>query len=151
MTVACKSVLCLMALLTIASAVAAQPRNPASANIKGSVMVSVSNLVDDPTGCVIRNYTGMIIKVHHDEEYGVRIDGFTLLGPKGERDYFNVEQGIYDEFRLPRSDIGWLPTLIKANNRVKVLAYLCGVSGGVALAHNISLLTPTTKRPKRLG
>lgn len=130
----------------------AQPRNPARANIsernRKTIMLAVYNLVDDPTGCEIRHYSGTIIKVHHDEEYATKIDGFTLLGAKGERDYFNIDPDIYDDFRLPRSDIGWLPTLIAANNRVRVDAYLCGVSGGVALAHNVISSSTPAKRQR---
>ncbi len=132
----------------------AQPRNPAEADIRQnrrtSVMVSVHNLVDDPADCVLRHYSGTIIKVHHDEEYGIRIDGFTLLGSRGERNYFNVDQSIYDDFRLVRADIGWLPTLIAPNKKVRVDAYLCGASGGVAMAHNITSETlPAQTRQTR--
>jgi hypothetical protein len=130
----------------------AQPRNPAEADIRQSgrtsIMVSVNNLVDDPADCVLRHYSGTIIKVHHDEEYGIRIDGFTLLGSRGERNYFNVDQSIYDDFRLVRADIGWLPTLIAPNKKVRVDAYLCGASGGVAMAHNIISLTLPAPRSK---
>lgn len=105
-------------------------------------MFAVYNLVEDPGDCVVRTYAGTIIKIHHDEEFGVRIDGFTLLGPRGERNFMNVEQSIYEDFRLPRSDIGWLPTLIATGNRVRINAYLCGASGGVEIANNIVSIGP---------
>jgi hypothetical protein len=132
---------CFAVVITVASLTNAQPRNPASADIRQrngkTVMVAVSNLDEDAGDCVTRHYSGTIIKVHHDAEYGIQIDGFTLLGPRGERNYFNVDQSIYEDFRLPRSDIGWLPTLIATNSKVRVDAHLCGVSGGVAIAQNI--------------
>jgi hypothetical protein len=111
-------------------------------------MVAVYNLLDDPANCVVRHYSGTIIKVHHDEEYGIRINGFTLLEPRGERNYFNVDQSIYEDFRLVRAEVAWLPTLIAPNKRVRVDAFLCGASGGVAMAHNvISQAVPAS--PKR--
>ena len=148
--------LCAAVVAILPSVTGAQPRNPAEADVRQtgrtSVMVSVHNLVDDPADCVLRHYSGTIIKVHHDEEYGIRIDGFTLLGPRGERNYLNVDQSIYEDFRLVRADIGWVPTLIAPNKKVRVDAYLCGASGGVAMAHNVdsqTLPAPTRRNRRR--
>jgi hypothetical protein len=109
-----------------------------------TVMFAAYNLSGDPTGCVVRKFDGTIIKVHYDEEFAMRIDGFTLSS-KG-RTYFNLEESVYDEFKLPRSDIGWLPTLIAVNKKVHVDAHLCGASGGFAIAQNIIAYQPSRKR-----
>lgn len=102
-----------------------------------TVMLAAYDLDEDPGDCVVRKYSGTIIKVHYDKEFGVQIDGFTLLGSRGLRTYLNVDPTLYEDFRLPRAEIGWLPTLIRKNNRVRVDAYVCGASGGVIIANNI--------------
>lgn len=119
-----------------------QRSNRARADIREqrgkTAMIALYNIAgDDSQGCVLRTFTGTIVKVHYDEEFAIRIDGFTLLHAKRERTFFNIEDEFYTEFGLPRSDLSWLPTLLTQNNRVRVDAYLCGAGGNYALANNI--------------
>ena len=132
---------CALIALTLFPAYVANGQTRASADIVErngkTVMLAAYDLDEDPGDCAVRKYLGTIIKVHYDQEFGVQIDGFTLQGPRGLRTYFNVDPTLYGDFRLPRAEIGWLPMLIKRNNRVRVEAYVCGASGGVVIANNI--------------
>jgi TonB family protein len=82
-------------------------------------------------------YKGSIVKTHYDDELGTKIIGFTIADRNNRRTYFNIDENLYDESKLPRVDIDWIDTLITEKRQVGVLAYGCGAAGRVLIANNI--------------
>lgn len=82
-------------------------------------------------------YKGTIVKARYDDDLGTKIIGFTIADKNNRRTYFNIDENLYGEFKLPRVDMDWINTLITEGRQVGVLAYGCGASGRVLMAHNI--------------
>jgi len=82
-------------------------------------------------------YKGSIIQTRYDEEFGTRIIGFTIADRNNRRTYFNIDEDLYNEIKLPLVDMDWLNTLITKGRQVGVLAYGCGASGRMLMAQNV--------------
>lgn len=86
-------------------------------------------------------FKGTIVKAVYDDEMGTKIIGFTIADRNNRRTYFNIDENFYNESKLPRVDMSWIDTLITKGRQVGVLAYGCGATGRVLMAHNIVDLT----------
>lgn len=82
-------------------------------------------------------YKGTIVKTRYDDDLGTKIIGFTIADKSNRRTYFNIDESLYEEAKLPRVDMSWLDTLIMQGRQVGVLAYGCGATGRVLVAQNI--------------
>lgn len=82
-------------------------------------------------------YKGTIVKTKYDDDLGTKIIGFTIADRNNKRTYFNIDEDLYNDFKLPRVDMDWINTLITAGRQVGVSAYGCGASGRVLMANNI--------------
>ena len=104
-----------------------------------SRMIRLSNMSEGLEGdCTLLKYAGVIVGVQYDQETSTNIIGITIQTRDGSRKHINIEQELYDDFRLSRADQGWVYTLLAKGKKVRVSAFACGVSGGVLIAHGIS-------------
>jgi hypothetical protein len=117
-------------------------------------MTALYNLAAN-SGCSAPfEFKGTIVKTVYDDEMGTKIIGFTIADRNNRRNYFNIDEALYNESKLPRVDMDWINTLITEKRQVGVLAYGCGASGRVMIAHNIVDLafikSPTTSKSTSL-
>lgn len=100
-------------------------------------MVALYNLAAD-SGCSAPfEYKGTIVMTKYDDDFGTRIIGFTISDRNNRRTYFNIDEELYAESKIPRFDMDWIDTLITEKRQVGVLAYGCGATGRVLMAHNV--------------
>lgn len=64
-----------------------------------TVMFATYDLYDDPGDCTVRKYSGTIIKVQYDYDkvFENHTYGFTLLSPRGQRTYFDLDPSLYED------------------------------------------------------
>ncbi len=108
---------------------------------KARKMIRLSNMSGASAGdCTLLKYVGVIVAVQYDRETAVKIVGITIQTKDGSRQHINIEPKLYDDFRLPNADQGWVYTLLAKGKKVRVSAFACGISGDVLIAHNVSAI-----------
>jgi hypothetical protein len=114
-------------------------------------VVGLYNLTEGLEGtisCSPEKFTGRIIGVKHDSQLPLRVVGITMLTTTGRRVYFNVEQDLYDDFRLSRADMGWVGEFLVEGRGLRVTVIACGASGSVMSLHNAVLADATANSTK---
>lgn len=115
------------------------PRGKSKA--KSRMMIRLSNMSETLAGdCTLLKYVGVIVAVQYDRETSVNIIGITIQTRDGSRQHINIDQKLYDDFRLPSADQGWVYTLLAKGKKIRVSAFACGISGDVLIAHGISAI-----------
>jgi hypothetical protein len=133
-----------MALIAIAGAANAKPQYQLDAGQNN--LLSMSHLYDDNpiAPCQRGSLRGKV--VHRDFERGVRLTGFAIEVPEGDRMYINVS---IDDAKLAEVEKGWifgnLPKLIRDGQQVDINVAYCGAAGRMMLLDGIS--QPGVTRP----
>ncbi|RMG00737.1 MAG: hypothetical protein D6735_13090 [Acidobacteria bacterium] len=132
--------ICLFGAISISAQNSDEPRAVFANRRNGKPkLIALYNLTDG-YGCPVARFTGTIVHVKYDEELALRVLGITLVTRKGDREYINVDQSLYEEFKLPRAELGWVHTLLAKGRKVRITAFMCGVSGGVMFLHHVRAL-----------
>jgi hypothetical protein len=136
-----KQILLLTFLVLISfSAVKAQT-NPIVFFDENKNMMSVQ-LLNEPTDmfdCLRRTYTGTISNVGFDVDGKIVFLGLkTIYKKKLENLYFYLPDEAYS--RLKEKEANKLTTLVKKNNRVKLVTYTCGEKATATFVDSIARL-----------
>lgn len=106
-----------------------------------SKLVALYNLAsdyNDDVSCVAsRPYIATIIQVNFDSQFPGRVTGFSIMVSDGTRDFINVDQDLYEQFKLSRVELSLIPTLLAKGKKVRIISYGCGASGGVKTLHEV--------------
>ena len=113
----------------------------------GKRPIAVYNLMADYRGYDKKQFTGTIAHVSYDEATGAEIIGFALELRNSIRQYVDIT---HDDCvsSMPGVEKGWLPYIIRKENRVRVDAEISG-SGGFVNAKNIIVLNAFRRRRRK--
>jgi hypothetical protein len=119
--------------------------------LPGNVLAGYAALQEPSSvfGCMRESVEGRIVKVVRDTN-GVKVDGFSIEGAAGKRDYVNV-----DLAAVPMADLDRANVLLANSQRIRVTVFRCGAAGRVAYLDEFTVSVqegraPRTRRPPRV-
>ena len=109
-----------------------------------SKIVALHNLAadydDDVTCGVSKPCIGTITEVSYDSQFTQRVTGFSVKALDGTKSFINIDQDLYEKFKLSRLELSLIPTLLVKGKKVRIVSYQCGVSGRVEMLHEVKVV-----------
>jgi hypothetical protein len=142
-----KMLIALVVILILDFTANAQCRTRIEFTRDGKRPVAIYDLMADYRGYGKKQLIGTIAHVSYDEADGVEILGFALELRNGIREFVDIT---HDDCVSSMAGVekGWVPYIIRKDNKVRVDAEISG-SGGFINAKNIIVLNASRQRRRK--